>query len=237
MSMFNFEIMAPLFFQPVFGNTFQFVRRNLLVRSHFIAGAINKRRFSMDSRMSCRPNPEKTALMICDVQEVFRDKVVGEMRQMIVASRYMMGVCRELDIPIFVTEQYPERLGKTVDDLHLSEFEHKLFTKRKFSMMTEEVQKALPVDLEHVILIGIETHVCVLQTALDLARNGIHVHLLRDATASQRQFDMDVAIERMKQLGVLMTTSESIAFQLMGDSLHPRFKAVSKLSKEYANSL
>ena len=101
-------------------------------------------------------------------------------------------------------------------------------------MCTNELQTHLnSLAIESVILCGIETHICVLQTALELLAQGIEVHIPIDAVSSVRSFDRTVALKRLEASGAIMTTSETVLFQLMGDSKHPKFRTVSKLVKEH----
>jgi isochorismate hydrolase len=99
-------------------------------------------------------------------------------------------------------------------------------------MMTEEVTGYLEsLNKEQVLLCGIEAHVCVLQTAMDLIAQGKEVHVICDAVSSQRPHDRAVAMERLKDVGVHFTTAESVMFQLLKTSAHPQFKVCSKLLK------
>ena len=84
------------------------------------------------------------------------------------------------------------------------------------------------------MLFGIETQVCVQQTALDLLGNGFDVHVIADGVSSRTQVDRLFALERMRQSGVFISTSESVLFELLGDSKHPRFKEVQALIKTSA---
>jgi hypothetical protein len=103
---------------------------------------------------------------------------------------------------------------------------------RLFSMMTEEVTAYLEtLNKQQVLLCGLEAHVCVLQTAMDLIEQGKEVHLICDAVSSQRPHDRAVAMERLKDIGVHFTTAESVMFQLLKTAAHPQFKACSKLLK------
>jgi len=115
-----------------------------------------------------------------------------------------------MKIPIVATEQYPKALGRTVSELDISTA--KKFEKLQFSMMTDPVReylKTLP-DVRSVIIVGVETHVCVLQTALDLTDAGYDVHVLADGVSSQRGYDRAFALERLrKESRVFLTTSES----------------------------
>ena len=89
-----------------------------------------------------------------------------------------------------------------------------------------------PPQVDNVVLFGIEAHVCILQTAIDLLEAGKEVHVVADGTSSQRQADRMVAFERLRQMGVFVSTSESIVFQLVGNAKDACFKAISELSKE-----
>lgn len=100
-------------------------------------------------------------------------------------------------------------------------------------MMTDEVSQYLTsLQKDQIILCGIESHVCVLQTAMDLIQEGKEVHIVCDAVSSQRPYDRAVAMERLKDIGVYFTTSESVMFQLLKTSTHPQFKVCSNLLKE-----
>lgn len=82
-----------------------------------------------------------------------------------------------------------------------------------------------------VVLFGIEAHVCVQQTALDLLRMGYDVHVVADGTSSQNESDRAFAFERLRQCGAFITTYESVLFQLLGDAKHPHFKLVQPIFK------
>jgi len=110
----------------------------------------------------------------------------------------------------------------------------RVFEKKKFSMVTPEVQDCLKTkdfdDRESVILFGIEAHVCVQQTCLDLLEMGKDVHIVVDGVSSQQPFDREIALQRMSNAGAFLTTAQSIAFMLTQSADHPEFKKVSKLT-------
>jgi len=150
-----------------------------------------------------------------------------------------------LDVPTVVTEQYVKAFGKTVPEIKLT-WENgggslestPCYEKKKFSMMTDELLQGFGHQLSFkggpctdVILCGIEAHVCVLQTALDLRKSDINVHLVCDAVSSQRPYDRAVALARMRDAGVIMTTAESAIFDLLESADHPKFKQISSLVK------
>jgi len=168
---------------------------------------------------------------LCDVQEKFRP-LIHVFPSVVHVSQTMIAAARILDIPLIVTEQYPRALGKTVSELQLDPSKDKIFSKTQFSMVIPAVSQEISA-IEVVVLFGIEAHVCVLQTAIDLIGEGKEVHVLVDGTSSTRQWERMIAFNRMRQAGVKLTTTESLLFQLLGDSLHPKFKEISKLIVEH----
>lgn len=153
----------------------------------------------------------------------------------------MLKAASILSLPVYATEQAPKALGNTVSPL--SELLGALpapstktaLPKTRFSMvLPEETDKWMKEagNPSNVIIVGIESHVCVLQTTLDLLERGIAVHVLADGVSSCNAGERRVALERMRQAGAIVTTSESVLFQLIEDASHPNFKAISGLIKE-----
>jgi hypothetical protein len=140
-----------------------------------------------------------------------------------------------LKLPIIVSEQYPKALGPTVPEVaEVLPSDTLVVAKTKFSMMVEEIVQAvegLP-HIKKILIVGIETHVCVLQTTLDLIERGYEVHIVVDGVSSQRLADRATALHRLSQSGAFMATSEMAMFQMMVNTSHPAFKAVSALCKE-----
>ncbi|XP_010846912.1 PREDICTED: isochorismatase domain-containing protein 2, mitochondrial isoform X1 [Bison bison bison] len=100
--------------------------------------------------------------------------------------------------------------------------------------MVPAVQQELDArpQLRSVLLCGVETQACILQTALDLLDRGLQVHVVVDACTSRSQVDRLVALSRLRQSGAFLSTSEGLIFQLVGDATHPQFKEIQKLVKE-----
>eukprot|EP01101_Sappina_pedata_P006894 TRINITY_DN3534_c0_g1_i1.p1 TRINITY_DN3534_c0_g1~~TRINITY_DN3534_c0_g1_i1.p1 ORF type:complete len:215 (+),score=75.40 TRINITY_DN3534_c0_g1_i1:36-647(+) len=176
--------------------------------------------------------PSNTIFFMCDVQERFRS-LIQYFPSVIHVANQMSRVGAIMNIPVVVTEQYPKAFGPTVDEIHKGDH-LAVFAKDKFSMIDDNVREYIAsLQREKVqarttaVLFGIEAHVCVLQTALDLVERGYQVHVIADGTSSQRVSDRTIAFERMKQSGVYLTTSESLIFQLLGSSKHPNFKQIS----------
>lgn len=184
-----------------------------------------------------RLTPATTCLLVCDVQERFRSAITC-MPAVIDATARLVRGCAALDVPILVTEQYPKALGPTVPEVaaHLPPGCPPPAAKTAFSMWPS-VHPALagrggPAAVPHLILVGIEAHVCVLQTALDALADGYQVHLAVDGVSSQRPGDRATGIARALAAGAHAATSEMVLFQLAGDAAHPAFKAISALAKE-----
>ncbi|KAJ1439650.1 Isochorismatase-like protein [Ochromonadaceae sp. CCMP2298] len=126
-----------------------------------------------------------TILFICDVQERFRPLIYNS-ETVISKCAFLSTSMHTLDIPCIVTEQYPKAFGKTVPEILLHPTTQ-VFEKKQFSMLTEEVRAALSSSgRRQVVLCGIEGHVCVLQSAMELLDSGYEVHVVADAVSSQR---------------------------------------------------
>jgi len=171
-----------------------------------------------------------SSLFLCDMQEGFR-KTIMYYPQVIEVSRRMLETAKTLDMSVVVTEQYPKGLGHTVSELDVSGCP--VFPKTQFSMMIPAVQEHIK-QLDHVrsiILCGIEAHACIQQTVLDLREEGREVHVLADAVSSRSMVDRMYALQRMKEAGAYISTSESMILMLARDAKHPKFKALQKLTQ------
>ncbi|KAI9264797.1 Isochorismatase-like protein [Sporodiniella umbellata] len=176
--------------------------------------------------------PQTTSLFICDIQERFKG-VIWEYPSVISIAQKMIKASKILDIPIVVTEQYTKAFGKTVSELDISNVAV-CVEKTKFSMYLPEVVDCLSKKgTKSIILLGIESHVCVLQTALEFIHNGYTVYVLSDGVSSQNSPEIDIAVARMRSAGAIITTSESVLFELVQDAKHDKFKSISGLVKEY----
>ncbi|MBN1478902.1 hydrolase [candidate division KSB1 bacterium] len=177
-------------------------------------------------------NRYKAALIIVDMQEKFAPVILdyAQVEKNIIT---LVKACRILGVPIFYTEQYPKGLGRTTELLGVELSDLYSIEKMFFSAAGE---KALQTALEEnavsqIMLVGIETHVCILQSALDFSCMGYNVHVLRNATSSRRPIDRDNALERLQQKGITVSTVESALFELTEVAGTENFKQISKLVK------
>ncbi|CAH8550057.1 unnamed protein product [Schistosoma guineensis] len=171
----------------------------------------------------------RTALLLCDIQEKFRP-TISHFDAIVETSSRMLTAARMLGMRIVVTEMYPKGLGPTVKELgDLSGIP--IISKRSFSMLTDEVANVLELgkQINSVLLCGIETHVCVQSTALDLIERGIQVHCIVDAVSSRNMVDRMFGFQRMSQSGVYLTTCESALLTILCGSDHPQFRDVQKI--------
>lgn len=175
--------------------------------------------------------PGSSILFLCDMQEKFRH--VAYFAQIVSVAARMLKVARLLEVPTVLTEQYPQGLGPTVPELGAAGLQP--LAKTCFSMVPVARQEldARP-QLRSVLLCGIETQACILNTALDLLDRGLQVHVVVDACSSRSQVDRLVALARMRQSGAFLSTSEGLILQLVGDAAHPQFKEIQKIIKEPA---
>jgi len=181
-------------------------------------------------------SPENTVFLLCDIQNRFRP-LIWRGETVINTARYMTSVAKALNIPVVITQQYTKVFGETITDCFADPTDigkYPVVEKKQFSMCVEEVNKQLnALNRKSVVLFGIEAHVCVQQTCLDLLEEGKEVHLILDGISSQQSYDREIALQRMSQAGAFVTTAQSAAFMLMRSADHENFKAVSKLTVEH----
>jgi nicotinamidase-related amidase len=170
----------------------------------------------------------RAALVVVDVQEAFRE-AVGDFDRVAQRSAILARGAQAIGVPLLVTEQYPRGLGATVPELAEVLGELPRLPKTVFS-----AARAEGFDLgerDQALICGIEAHVCVAQTALDLLASGTEVHLACDAVASRSDADRDTALRRLERAGATLTSVEAALFELLGEAGTPEFKAVQELVK------
>jgi nicotinamidase-related amidase len=143
----------------------------------------------------------------------------------------LLSAAQRLGVPVLVTEQYPGGLGRTLPEVRalLGEtppFEKTAFSCAKADGFRDRVQQ---LGADHVILTGIEAHVCVLLTALDLLQGGGRVSIVADAVCSRRPANLEIGLGQARQAGAGITTTETVVFQLLGRADSDVFRELSKL--------
>lgn len=181
-------------------------------------------------------SPADTALLVVDVQERLMTKI-PDAAALVRNIAFLIDAARLLGLPVLATEQYPRGLGPTVPELarRLPERPDKVgFSCCAIPSVVETLHRqARP----KVVLAGIEAHVCVLQTGLDLLDQSFRVYLPADAVASRYAIDQDMALRRLESAGAILTTCETAVFEWVGGANHPQFKAVSNLVQERMKAL
>jgi nicotinamidase-related amidase len=173
-----------------------------------------------------------TTLVIVDVQERLaavmdqRRKVVGNCRRLIEGAKI-------LGMPVVVTEQYPRGLGPTEEELRGALPVYEPVEKISFSCCGEPkfMDTVAGLGKKKIILAGMETHVCVLQTCIELLNAAFSVHLVRDAVCSRTKDNWLVGIGMMRDAGAVISSTETVLFQLLGGAGTEEFKSISRLVK------
>jgi len=176
---------------------------------------------------------EKTGLLVIDVQDRLFP-LVERQRETLMSIQKVIKGFQALNIAIEATEQYPEKMGGTVEPIRaLLSDEQCYFSKTTFSCCADSSVKEhlLSLPITQWVIVGIEAHVCVLQTARDLLMCDREVVVLNDAISSRSIFDYSTAIAEMRDMGIRVSSVETVLFELMRDSKVPEFKAVSALIK------
>jgi len=177
-----------------------------------------------------RLEKEKSQFLMVDVQEKLFPYIVGGE---IIAKKITILIegLKALEVPIMAAQQYPKGLGNTIEQLrpYFSEYHDKT----TFSCCGNEalVKELHERDSKNVIIAGIEAHICVLQTVIDLIEFGFQPIVVADAIGSRTRSDYEIALERMKYEGAILTTVESILFELCYQAGSDAFRTISRLVK------
>ena len=174
---------------------------------------------------------EDSLLFVIDIQERLvpaikdADRVINNTLTLLKAAK-IMGVEK------IATEQYPKGLGNTIEILKEHIEDDKIFSKVEFSACIDEVRDCIKkMDKKKIIITGMETHVCVYQTARDLLCMGLEVHIVSDAVSSRTQANYLNALELLRDMGCVITNTETVLFDLLGKAGTEEFKTISKMIK------
>ncbi len=175
----------------------------------------------------------RTALVVIDVQEAFRN-AVPDFSNVASNISLMLRGAQLLQVPVIITEQYPHGLGPTAEEIRLSWPDNQeIIEKTAFSSCGAPAftERLTQLGVKHVLVCGLEAHVCVNQTVHDLLAAGYTVHLLTDCIGSRFEHNKQAGLAKMQQSGALPSSIEMALFELLRDARHEQFKAVQKLIK------
>ena len=181
----------------------------------------------MNSRSFC-PIKDQSALVIVDFQDAilntFAPQVIEQLKKQ---AALAIQMARNLSIPIVVMEQYPKGLGATNEEIKmLLADDYQPFAKKIFSGWDAIGAKVAELGRNHLLIMGIEAHICVLQTAIDLLDQGYSVFVLKDAVGSRYTFDFQAGCSLMERAGGIMTSVQTVLFHFLEKAEGPDFKAM-----------
>ncbi len=175
---------------------------------------------------------EKSVLLVVDIQEKILNVMQHKERVVENTVKLIKGF-RLLNLPVYYTEQYPKGLGETEPEIKAELKSVNAIQKMSFSCygagdLFEEFKKK---NLSQIVVCGIETHVCIQQTVLDLLANGFQVNLPADAVSSRKLLDYEIALRRMENNGAEVTSTEAVLFELLNVCGTQEFKDILKIVK------
>jgi nicotinamidase-related amidase len=171
--------------------------------------------------------PENCALLVIDIQEKLLPPI-HENQRLVKNSQLLIRLAKVLKLPVLVTTQYEKGLGKTVGEIASLLPEQTVYDKQEFSCFGNEgfraAAKALQSQRKTLLLCGMETHICVLQTALGALAQDYTVHVAADAVGSRSELNWNIGLDRMRAAGAVISSTETILYELLGGSGGPAFK-------------
>ena len=172
---------------------------------------------------------DNTACLIVDIQERLTP-ALHEAERFTAACTLLIQGLHALGIPMMATEQYPQGLGTTLPEIKSLLPDTPFVEKTRFSAVLPETEDFIRRhNTQNIVLIGAETHICMLQTALDLRAQGLNVYIPAECAASRNPANKANGLEQMHAAGVTVGNGESLLFALLRDAKHPAFKTISKL--------
>ena len=176
---------------------------------------------------------EKTQALMIDMQKRLMP-VIAESESILERTRVLLQGLSLLQVPLTVTTQYRKGLGETIEELYALLSEQEQVDKISFSCMDEpEIKKRLEKEgRRQVLVFGVEAHICVLQTVIDLREQGYTPVVILDCIGSRKSEDKEAALLRMKQEGALFSSAESILYELTRRAGNDSFRQISRLTRE-----
>lgn len=174
-------------------------------------------------------NKDDSIILLVDVQEKLIPAVQNH-AQLLERCQWVLKLAKKMEVPILASEQYPKGLGPTSDSLRSYINQDDLVEKIYFSCMKEPnyLKRLNHHHKNQLIIMGMEAHVCVLQTAMDMQESGFSVYVVADAVSSRNEEDMKYGLKRMKHQGIHLITAEMIFFEWLRHAGMSEFKSLSK---------
>lgn len=187
----------------------------------------------MNPNVPDRFEPDRTALVVIDIQEKFH-QVIHQMDRVIAGTGRLVKFCQELEIPILVTEHYSKGLGVSVAEIQDLFSPHQAIEKIHFSCGGSEAfnQALAATGRDQIILCGIETHVCIYQTACDLMREGKQVAVAVEAVSSCSKANSKLGLKCLRNIGAQTLGVQMLMFEILREAGTPEFKKVAALLKD-----
>ena len=172
---------------------------------------------------------ENSLVLIIDIQEKLLNAVFNK-DTLTKKAKILVESAQKLGLPVLITEQYPQGLGSTIADLSSNA---QIYTKTKFNALSDEklYEDLRRLNKQQIIVMGIETHICVYQTVCALLEKGFEVSVVKDACGSRAEFEYRSALDIMKDKGAEIKTTEMILFEILKEASHPKFKEIQHLIK------
>ena len=193
-----------------------------------MAGAL-----SMTESNSCIADSQDSLVVVMDVQPKLTSAMPNEVKENVIEKiNILLTIANTLSIPVIVTEQYPDGLGHTVPALNeqltkvVTVIEKTSFSAFDVLDFAELIDQS---GRKQIVLVGMEAHICILQTALALQKAGFRVFVVEDGVISRTKTNQDNGLRRLRNAGVIVTNVESIFFEWMGDASRAEFKVLAKL--------
>ena len=175
---------------------------------------------------------EDTVLLIVDIQEKLA-AVMTEKDKVVRNNLHLIELAKMIKMPVMVTEQYPRGLGATVKDIREALPFYRPVEKMTFDCCGQPpfLEELKEHNKRNVVLTGMETHICVLQTCIGLLKGGINVHIVQDAVCSRTRENWKTGVEFMREAGAVVTSTETVLFQLLKVAGTDEFKKISQRIK------
>ncbi len=177
-------------------------------------------------------NADDSVLVVIDPQEKLV-RMIHNREEVVEATVRLIRFSAVFQLPVVLTEHYPQGLGYTVEEVKGALSEYNPVIKRVFSCFgVPEFEEALiSTGRKRLVVAGIETHICVSQTVMDALQRGYQVHVVADATGTRKRYDHEIALERLRQAGAQVTTSEAFIYEVTCRADGEEFKKVLELVK------